>query len=132
MAIKLLMTLSEVEDYAFATGEYINEGDITQSHILAVQQRYMVPVLGEALCEAIAAGKYETLREDFIAPTLGLFTRIEAELNAYPPTKSEKQRGKLFLKTLSEYLNANADSFEEYDPEENVMNRCELVGGFVL
>lgn len=132
MKIKLLMSPTEVVDYGFATGEYVAEGAITQNHILAAQQRYMSPVLGEKLTQAVASGTYESLREEFIAPTLGTLARIEANLAAYPPTTVERQRAKLFLRTLSDYLNANAELFAEYDPHENVLNRCELVGGFLL
>lgn len=132
MTTKLLMSATEVVDYAFATGEYVAPGAITDSMIMAAQLRYVTPILGEALTEAVADGKYEELREEYIAPTLGILTRVEANIEAYPPTTLEKERGKLFLRTLSEYLNSSADEFEEYDKEENVMNRCKLVGGFVL
>ncbi len=126
------MSPAEVVDYAFATGEYVAEGAITPSDVLAAQQRYLVPVLGKRLSEVVAEGGYSQLREEYIAPTLGLLARIEAALEAYPPTLAERQRGKLFLQTLSEYLNASCDLYDEYDPEENVMNRCSLVGGFVF
>lgn len=132
MNIRLLMTPSEVVEYAFATGEYVADGAITDTDVLAAQQRYLIPVLGQKLADAVLDGRYEELREEYIAPTLGVLTRVEAALEAYPPTEAERGRGKLFLKTLSEYLNANAHLFEEYDTEENVMNRCSLVGGFVF
>ncbi|MFI3263994.1 MAG: hypothetical protein SNG38_00255 [Rikenellaceae bacterium] len=132
MSIKLLMTPSEVIDYAFATGEYVAMGAITESAILAAQQRYLTPVLGEKLSQAVADGRYESLREDYIAPTLGILARIESNLAAYPPTVAERQRGKLFLTTLSDYLNTHSKEFAEYDAEENVMNRCMLVGGYVF
>ncbi|MFI3279042.1 MAG: hypothetical protein SNG49_04430 [Rikenellaceae bacterium] len=132
MSMKLLMSPSEVIDYAFATGEYVALGAIPGNAILAAQQRYIIPVLGKKLAEAVAQGDYEELREEYIAPTLGILARIEASLSAYPPTKAERQRAKLFLTALSDYLNANASEFAEYDPEENVMNRCSLVGGYVF
>ncbi|MFI3285020.1 MAG: hypothetical protein R3Y08_00030 [Rikenellaceae bacterium] len=132
MKENLLMTATEVVDYAFATGEYVAEGAITYAHIAAAQQRYLEPILGRTLCEAITKGSYSMLREEYIAPTLGILARIEAALPAYPPTTAERQRGKLFLQNLSEYLNANAELYYEYDIDENVMNRCSLVGGFVF
>ncbi len=132
MAKKLLMSPSEVIDYAFATGEYVAQGDITESVILAAQLRYIVPILGQGLTEALLAGEYETLREEYIAPTLGLLARIEANLEAYPPTATERQRAKLFLVALSDYLNSNIELFAEYLKEDNVMNRCSIVAGFVL
>ncbi|MFI3280604.1 MAG: hypothetical protein R3Y44_01390 [Rikenellaceae bacterium] len=132
MIAKLLMSPTEVIDYAFATGEYVAQGAITESIIMAAQLRYIAPVLGEKLTYAVGEGLYEELREEYIAPTLGILARLEAELPAYPPTVVERQRAKLFLRTLSDYLNANSSLFDEYDPEENVLNRCSLVGGFVL
>ncbi len=132
MNIKLLITPSEVVDYAFATGEYVADGAIAEMAILAAQQRFILPILGEELTSAILDGNYEELREEYIAPTLALLARIEASLEAYPPTPTERQRGKLFLQTLSEYLNENSELFEEYDAEANVMNRCQILGGLVF
>lgn len=127
-----MMTPSEVVDYAFATGEYVAQGAICDTDILAAQERYLIPLLGAKLTDAVAAGRYEELREEYIAPTLGLLSRIEASLEAYPPTETERQRAKLFLSALSEYLNVHAELYEEYNAEENVMNRCSIVGGFVF
>ncbi len=132
MSTKLMMTPSEVVDYAFATGEYVAPGAITEQMILSAQLRYLTPIMGEALVDTVADGEYEDLREDYIAPTLALMTRIEAEIEAYPATSIERERGKLFLRTLSDYLNASQDLFVEYDQRENVMNRCQILGGFVL
>ncbi len=132
MTTKLMMTPSEVVDYAFATGEYVAVGAITQQAIAAAQQRYLIPLLGEEFANAIAEGSYEQLREEYVAPTLGILSRIESELDAYPPTPTQRQRAKLFLRTLTDYLNANEEQFELYDARSNVMNRCSIVGGFVL
>ncbi len=132
MSIKLLMTTSEVVDYAFATGEYVADGEISETAIMTAQQRYIIPILGKRLFEALAEGDYTTLREEYIAPTLGILARIEANLAAYPPTTAERQRAKLFLRNLSDYLNNYSELYAEYDPEENVMNRCQIVGGFVI
>lgn len=126
------MTPTEVVDYAFATGEYVAQGAITESVIMAAQLRYITPILGQSLSDAVADGDYEELREEYIAPTLGLLARIEANLDAYPPTITERQRAKLFLGNLTEYLNEQAAAFAEYDPEENVMNRCSVISGIVL
>ncbi len=132
MGNRLLISPSEVIDYAFATGEYVAEGAISESVILASQQRYIIPVVGERLAAAIAEGDYEELREEYVAPTLGLLARIEASLDAYPPTLTESQRAKLFLRNLTDYLNSHSHLYVEYDPEANVMNRCSIVAGFVL
>ncbi len=132
MTENLLMTPTEVIDYAFATGEYVSLTSLTESMIAAAQLRYITPILGSELTEAVADGKYEELREGYIAPTLGLLVRLEANLAAYPPTVTERQRAKLFLSTLSDYLNTNADEFSQYAMEDNVMNRCSIVAGFVI
>lgn len=126
------MSPSEVIDYAFATGEYIAQGSITESVILSSQLRFIAPVLGEKLMARLLEGDYESLREEYIAPTLGILARIEANLSAYPPTEVERQRAKLFLSNLTDYLNSNADLYAEYNHEDNVMNRCAIVAGFVL
>ncbi len=126
------MSPSEVIDYAFATGEYVAQGSITESVILSSQLRYIAPVLGQKLLEKLLEGEYETLREGYIAPTLGVLARIEANLAAYPPTEVERQRAKLFLCNLTDYLNSHTELYGEYNPEDNVMNRCSIVAGFVL
>ncbi len=132
MSTNLLMSPSEVIEYAFSTGEYVAPDAITESMILAAQLRYLTPVLGEEFVAAIADGDYEELWEEYIAPTLGLFTRIEAELEAYPATAVERERARLFLRTLSDYLNAEAELFAEYNADENVLNRVSILSGIVL
>ncbi len=127
-----MMTPAEVIDTAFSTGQYVALSSITEQMVWAAQLRYLVPVMGEALVEAVADGDYEELREEYVAPTLGIFTRIEAELEAYPTSAIERERARLFLRTLSDYLNAEQEQFAEYDREENVMNRCQILSGFVL
>ncbi len=132
MNFRLLISPAEVIDYAFATGEYVADGAITESAILAAQQRYMLPLLGGEFTRAIIDGEYEPLREEYIAPTLALLARIESNLEAYPPTSQERERAKLFLRTLTDHLNDHRHLFVEYLPQENVMNRCQIVGGFVI
>ncbi len=132
MSVKTLISPIEVIEYAFVAGEYIGEGVITEPFIAAAQQRYIEPIIGKRLLGAIVGGKYEDLRVDYIAPTLAILARVMADLEAYPPTEAQRERGKIFLTTLSDYLNANSDDFEEYSPEENVKNRLSLSCGFAL
>ncbi len=127
-----MMSPTEVIDVAFSTGEYVAVSAITEAAIAAAQQRYLLPLLGKELIEAIVRGDYEELREEYIAPTLGILTRIESQLAAYPPSATERSRAKLFLQNLTDYLNGASEEYAEYDAERNAMNRCKIVSGIVL
>ncbi len=127
-----MMTPSAAVEYAFVVGEYLPSGVISAEMVAAAQSRYITPVIGEAMVEAINRGNYQTLLEEYIYPTLALFTRLEADMEGYPPTEVQRQRAQLFLANLSDHLNENQQEYKEYDAYNNVKNRCVMGGGMIF
>ena len=132
MIYNILVTPQQVIDNAFAQGEYLPAGAITEAMIAAAQKKYLLPIIGQKLIDSIFKGIYQYLDEEYIRPTLALLTRIEAALDAYPPKSQEYARARIFLGALSDHLNENADDYPEYDAANNAKNRCSILSGFVF
>ena len=81
--MKTLITPSQAVALAFADGEYLAPEAITEADIAAAEHRYIEPVAGSALCEALAAGIYPALLADYVAPALAMAVRtmVQRALN---------------------------------------------------
>ncbi len=132
MTTNLLVSVEEVTSVAFTENEYLPSNTVTLNHIRSVQERYITPIIGEALTQSVADGLYTDLYDDYILPAMGELIRIEVDLDAYPVKRSHRVRANTLLESLSDHLNDNESRYPEYSPCENVMNRCRLVGGFAL
>ena len=76
---RLLITPQEVLDRAFCSGEYLPPERISEELILAATERYIRPVTGVRLLEAMASGAHADLKSDFLLPALCLFLKIRAQ-----------------------------------------------------
>ena len=72
---RLLITPQEVLDRAFCSGEYLPPERISEELILAATERYIRPVTGVRLLEAMASGAHADLKSDFLLPALALGIR---------------------------------------------------------
>ena len=151
-----IITPRQVIDIAFSDGEWIAEGVITEADITAAIERWIVPVVGRDLLDAVAQGGYEEFSSEYLRPAIALYTRLlvqprlnvqTSQLGLSSPAGSsrraadEKARGELqhalhlraqaMRKRVAEYLEQNATAIAEYRSEENVLNRCSCDGGFV-
>ena len=64
---------------AFSREELVHRDVITELDIAEAESRYIRPILGEALAEAIASGSYEELRANYVAPALAAWCRYVIE-----------------------------------------------------
>lgn len=151
-----LITPSEVIALAFGDGEWIASEAITAADIDSATERWVRPVVGRALLDKVAEGSYSTLREEYLAPAIALYTRVlvQPRLNAatsqlgltiatganrkaadkaarHELRQALHTAARSALKRLSEYLDRNASFFEEYDPRQNILKRCTRDGGFI-
>ena len=154
--MKTIISPAEAVALAWGTGEYMPPEAISESDIAAAQRRYIEPVIGRPLAEALAAGRYEELRAEYAAPALAMFVRLAVQPSldirtgcagsvvqsgAYAdPAGSEaraaamrslRRRGGALLRRLSERLDASPAAYPEYAPERNVLKRCSTDGGIV-
>ncbi len=154
--MKQIITQAEVVALAFSDGEYVAPEVIAVADIDAATKRWILPVVGQALWEAVAAGRYKELADEYLKPALAAFTRcvVQPRLNvvtgqaglampvgSYHKAADEQARGELMRAlvarakalrdSMSDYLESNAAEIMEYDPKQNVLNRCRCYGGFV-
>lgn len=151
-----ILSSSEVVQIAFSDGAYIAPDTIAEADIAVATARWVTPVVGEALLQAVAAGKYPALKSDYLAPAIALYTRllVQPRLNgatgqlglsvvststqraADEALRAEvqravKERARAALKQLSAYLEAHKSEHKEYNSRSNILNRVSCDGGFV-
>ena len=154
--MKNLITNEQVISLAFADGEYLSSEVILDSDIAAATSRYIIPIVGAELYEALLDGSYSTLLDDYVAPALAMAVRtmIQPALNVrtgqcglHIPTsarsdsstrsathslqKSLRLRRQTLLKRLSDHLREHASDFAGYDAGCDAMQKVCTGGGFV-
>ena len=140
----------------WGTGEYVSPEAVSEADIAAASHRYLEPVIGRRMAEALADGRYEDLCRDYVAPALALFVRVIVQPSmdirtgqagsvvqsgaGCSPASDAARRASLhsvrrrageLLRRLSDRLDADASSYPEYAPEQNVLKRCSTDGGIV-
>lgn len=141
---------------AFTDGEYLSAEVIAQSDIAAAVERWILPITGEPLIEAVAQGSYAAFAEEYLKPTIAAYVRLEVQprLNvatgqmgltiastSYRKVADESMRRELLValkrraeslrRRLSRYLDTEADAMPEYNPDKNILKHCSCYGGFV-
>lgn len=152
--MKRLITPEQVVSLAFSDAEYISVATISDSDIDAATNRYILPIVGQSLVDALLEQNYSALLEQYVAPALAFAVRhsIQPTLNLRTadrgllaprtdnyttPSQSAvityrssiKNRMRELLCRLSDHL--NSAEYEEYNPKQNILNRCSIDGGFV-
>ena len=154
--MKNLITNEQVISLAFGDGEYLSPEVVLDSDIASATSRYIIPVVGAELCEALLDGSHPTLLDDLVAPALAMAVRtmiqpalnvrtgqlglhISSSLRADSSTKTAMQvlqkslrlRRQALLKRLSNHLNTHASEFPAYDPSCDALQKCSIDGGII-
>lgn len=154
--MKSLITPLEVHRHAFAGGALLPTGAVTETDILTAEERFLRPVFGAALLDAVREGRYADLLADYLVGCLALLTRVVLQpqldlqttaIGTLAPKgehgtaadttelrrlhQNLRHRAQTLLRRASEYVEAHAERFPEYDPRANILNRCTTYGGFV-
>ncbi len=154
--MKNLITNEQVISLAFGDGEYLSPEVVLDSDIAAAEDRYILPVVGAELYEALLKGSYKDLLDNFVAPALAMAVRtmiqpalnvrtgqaglqISSSLRADSSTKTAMQtlqkslrlRRQTLLKRLSNYLKNHASEIPDYNPGHDAVQKCCIDGGFV-
>ena len=141
---------------AFSDGAYIAADAISDADIEAAIERWVVPVTGRKLLQAVERGSYSEMSNSYLKPCVAAFTRlmVQPRLSAVtsqlgvaaPASSSHKSadesmrrelmaslrvRAKALRRRLSNYLDENGRQMAEYNSEDNVLNRCSCDGGIV-
>lgn len=153
---KSIISPAEVLATAFADGGYLPAETISEADIISATDRWVRPVVGQALLDAVAEGRHGELKENYLLPAVAYYTRylVQPRLNsatsglgltvasgssrkaADKSAREELQRAlkisaRAALRRLSDYLDEQAEQFAEYDARKNILHHCCLDGGFV-
>lgn len=154
--MKTLITPAEAVRLAFAEGGYLPAETITEADIAAAEERWIVPIVGCKLHGRLLEGAYADFTNDCLAVPTALCTRLlvqpllDARTGAggaivprsehYEPADAERRRmlrrtlrakARTLLARAAARLNAEARSFPEYDPSENILTRCRIHGNLI-
>lgn len=155
--MKLLITPAQVASAAFRAPDFISEDAVPEATILAAQQKFLRPALGPAMFDALCGGKYPELLADHLLPPLALYVKmlmlpslavqtgaagvVEANPKNLAKVGDTKLRGAIrrlrgdasaLMRRAVERMEAAPHAYPEYDPDENILNRCSIEGGVVL
>ena len=151
-----IISPAEVLALAFSDGGYVAPEAVGEVDIAAAIERWISPVVGEALLEAVQGGEYAELKSEYLQPAVAAYVRlaIQPRLNAatsqlglYTPNssihraadeatrrelmRSLRTRASTLLRRMSTYLEQNKESIKEYKSGDNILNRCSYDGGFI-
>ena len=141
---------------AFAPDECLPPDAVTAADIAAAEERYLVPVLGRALHSRLLNDNDRSFVDGYLAAPLALYTRLLLQPrldvragrsgttvpksdNASPAGAAACRSVRAALLTEARSLLRRAvariesypESFPEYRPAQNVLNRCSLHGKLV-
>ena len=151
-----LISAEQVISLAFGDGEYVSAAVVGDADIAAAEHRYILPIVGKKLYEALLAGEYASLLTEYVAPALAMAVRcmlqpalnvrtgmgglvISTTMRADSSTKSAIEqlqrslvsRRQMLLRRLSDHLKNHAEEFSGYDESLDAMQRCRIDGGYV-
>ena len=154
--MKNIITPARAVELAWGTGEYVSPGAVGEADIAAATHRYIEPVIGRRMTEALADGRYAELCNDYAAPAVAMFVRVLLQPSmdirtgqagsvvqsgaACDPAgdaaraaslRSLRRRAGQLLRRLSDRLDADASAYPEYDPRNNILKHCSTDGGIV-
>ncbi len=156
--MELLITPAQVAQMAFRAPDFISENAVPEATILAAQQKFVRPVLGDALFDALCGGAYPVLLADYVAPALALYVKmlmlpslavqsgaggvVEANPKNFARAGDVRLRAAvrrlrsdalaLMRRTIEHIESAASGVYPEYDPAGNILNRCFTDGGLIL
>ncbi len=154
--MNLLITPAQVAETAFRAPYFIIPDAVPEATILAAQQKFIRPVLG-GLYDRLCAGEYPEFLAEYVLPPLALYVKLlmlpslsvqagsagVVEVNSKNLARAGDTRLRYAVRRLRSdasalmaravgHLEAHRDDFPEYDPHENVRNRCSIDGLVVL
>lgn len=155
--MELLITSDEIASLAFGGAENVDTQMLSDAVILAVQNKFIKPVLGNKLYDSVLTGRYAELLDVYIKPALAMYVKfavlpsVSAQVGTLGVVRysgeSFSPADDAVLKRLIQRVRTEADtlmdaavkhielqplSYPEYDSQGNVRNRVSIAGGIVL
>ena len=148
--MKTLITAERAYALVFSTEEPYSAAAITEADIAEAESRYLMPIVGEELYNALAA--YSDLVAEYVEPMVAAWVRyivephlaarcctcyVEGRVTEAAPDHTERVRRALrekavaLTRRLSEHLNSHSADYAEYNPKTNPLNRCFIYGNII-
>ncbi|MBR2429026.1 MAG: hypothetical protein IKB15_03500 [Alistipes sp.] len=149
--MKRVINPKDVLRLAYSSEELLPSTIILDSDIVEAECRYIEPLVGETMMEALRDGEYGELVDEYIAPALALWTRYLVEQVAYyrctschsksPSTamieqlrltiRALRRKASTLTRRLTNHLNTHGDDYPEYIAFNNPQNHCFIYGDIV-
>ena len=151
-----LITPEKVVALAFCDGECIDADAVSTLDIAVAEERCVVAVAGSRMYAAMREGRYVDFCEEYVAPVVALRVRLlmlpsmvarsgrfgvsvpasstmksPSERQVTQLERSLREKARALQHRMSRHLNENAKEYPEYDPSQNILNRCSNDGNIV-
>lgn len=155
--MKLLITPAEVAADCFNGDANLRDEFIKDSAILTAQRKYIYPLLGKSLWNALENKKYDALADGYVKPALALYVKAVVLPAVYSQAgimgvvqyagrnftgaaagsfadllKSIRNEADTMMRICMEHIETRAADYPEYDPRENAGKKFSVQGGVVL
>jgi hypothetical protein len=153
----LLITAAQVAAIAFRAPDFITPDAIGEATVLAAEHKFIRPVLGDALCDALQRGKYSELLTEYVQPPLALYVKMlmmptlavqtgaagVVEVNSRNLARAADAKTRAAVRRLRgdaaalvaravKHIETDPAAYPEYDPAANIMNSVSTGGGIVI
>ncbi len=122
---------AEVRTLAFSDVAGVPEEMLSEENIKFAISRFVAPVVGHSLLEAISLGEYEEIKSPYLQSSIAFYVRYISAYDSTSEVMHILERARHYLKQLSATLESNSSSYPEYNGAENILNRCRINGGLV-
>lgn len=127
----LLLDSERVISLAFADSDFVAERMVTPASILSAQSRFIEPIIGRALLLSICEGHYIELLEEYVAPALAEYVRVEITPQSDPHRQALLRRARAMAARLSDHLDENQTLYLEYKPSNNILHKISIHGTII-
>ena len=148
--MKTLVTAERAYALVFSPEEPYGASAITETDIAEAESRYLMPVVGEELYNALDT--YTTLKTEYVEPMVAAWVRyiVEPHLATRCCTcyaegrvteavndhtervlRALREKAVALTRRLSDHLNSHSADYVEYNPKTNPLNRCFIYGNIV-
>lgn len=145
-----LITAQRAYALAFSSEEPYGASAITEVDIAEAESRYLLPIIGEELYNALAS--YSRLKTEYVEPMVAAWVRYIVEphlatrccscyaegriteaVNDHTERvmRALREKARALTRRLSDHLNAHSADYAEYNPQTNPLNRCFIHGNIV-
>ena len=145
-----LITAQRAYALAFSSEEPYGASVITEVDIAEAESRYLMPILGEELYNALAS--YSMLKTEYVEPMVAAWVRYIVEphlatrccscyaegriteaVNDHTERvmRALREKARALTRRLSDHLNAHSADYAEYNPQTNPLIRCFIHGNIV-